>query len=66
MDVALLSMALNQGQVQQQASISILKTAMDQAEGNADFVNKMLEESDLRALQYAAQPHLGGTIDLKG
>lgn len=66
MDIALLSMALSQGQVQQQASLSIMKKAMDQAQGNADFINSMLGGADLQALQHAAQPHLGGTIDLKG
>ncbi|MDQ0157100.1 YjfB family protein [Robertmurraya andreesenii] len=66
MDVALLSMAFSQGQVNQQASISILKKAMDSAEGNADFLNKMMSEADVRAIQQAAQPHLGASIDLKG
>ncbi len=66
MDIALMSMALSQGQVQQQASISVMKKAMDQAEGNADFINKMLGESDVQALQHAVQPHLGGNIDIKG
>lgn len=66
MDIALLSMALSQGQVQQQASISVMKQAMDQAEGNADFINKMVGESNVQAMQHAAQPHLGGNIDLKG
>lgn len=66
MDIALLSMALSQGQVQQQASISVMKQAMDQAEGNADFINKMAGASNVQAMQHAAQPHLGGNIDLKG
>ncbi|MFO1444451.1 YjfB family protein [Bacillus sp. Bva_UNVM-123] len=65
MDVALMSMALSQNQFQQQASISILKKAMDQGEGNAELLNKMLSEVDVQALQHAAQPHLGGNIDLK-
>ncbi|MCQ6277155.1 YjfB family protein [Bacillus sp. V3B] len=66
MDVALMSMALSQGQVQQQASISVMKKAMDQSEGNADFINKMMGEMNVQALQHAAQPHLGGNIDIKG
>lgn len=66
MDIALLSMALSQGQVNQQASISVLKKAMDTAEGNADFLNKMLSEADVRTIQQAVQPHLGASIDLKG
>jgi len=65
MDIALMSMALSQGQVQQQASLSMMKKVMDQAEVNADFMNKMLGESNVKSLQHAAQPHLGGNIDIK-
>jgi 3'-phosphoadenosine 5'-phosphosulfate sulfotransferase len=39
-----MSMALSQGQVQQQASMSVMKKAMDQAEGSAEFLNKMVGE----------------------
>ncbi|URM33482.1 YjfB family protein [Cytobacillus firmus] len=66
MDIALLSMVLKQGQFQQQASISILKTAMEQAEVNAESITSMLSGGEVQALQQAAQPHLGGHIDLKG
>jgi hypothetical protein len=66
MDIALMSMALSQVGVQQQASISVMKQAMDVSEGNADFINKMMGSSDIQALQHAAQPHLGGNIDIKG
>jgi hypothetical protein len=66
MDIAQMSMALSQVQVQQQASVSVMKKAMDQAEGNADFINKMMGGSNVQALQQAAQPHLGGNIDIKG
>ncbi|UOE55102.1 YjfB family protein [Cytobacillus oceanisediminis] len=62
MDIPLMSMVLSQGQVQQQASISVMKKAMDQAEGNAEFINKMMSGSHIQALQ----PHLGGNIDIKG
>ncbi|MCU1807049.1 YjfB family protein [Cytobacillus firmus] len=66
MDIPLMSMALSQGQVQQQASISVMRKAMDQAEGNAEFINKMMSGSQVHALQHAAQLHLGGHIDIKG
>ena len=62
----MLSMALSQGQVQQQASISVMKKAMDQAEGKAEFIHQMMEGSNLQALQRTVQPHLGGNIDIKG
>lgn len=66
MDIAPMSMSLSQAQVQQQASLSVMKKAMDQSEGNADFINKMMGGMDVQALQHVAQPHLGGNIDLKG
>ncbi|WP_282141031.1 YjfB family protein [Cytobacillus oceanisediminis] len=66
MDIPLMSMALFQGQVQKQASISIMKKAMDQAAGNAEFINKMMSGSQVQTLQHAAQPHLGGHIDIIG
>ena len=65
MDIALLSMALSQAQVQQQASISVMKKAMDQAEGNGDFINKMMRQENVKALQHETQPHLGGNIDIE-
>ena len=66
MDIGLMSMMLSNVGVQQQASISVMKQAMDISEGNADFINKMLGSSDIQALQHVAQPHLGGNIDIKG
>lgn len=66
MDIPLMSMALSQGQVRQQASISVMKKAREQAEGNAEFINKMMSGSKVQALQHAAHPHLSGHIDIKG
>jgi hypothetical protein len=64
-DIALLSMALSQGPVQQQASISVLKQAMGSAEQQGDSVQKLMSKTDAAMLQQAAQPHLGGNIDVK-
>ncbi|WP_370223789.1 YjfB family protein [Cytobacillus sp.] len=66
MDIALLSMALSQGQVQQQASMSVMKQAIGSAEQQGAAFQKLLNTADIQALQHAAQPHLGGNIDLKG
>ena len=65
MDIALTSMALSQGQVQQQASISVMKQAMGNAEQQGEALQKLISTSDATAIQHAAQPHLGGNIDLK-
>ncbi|KAA9022049.1 putative motility protein [Niallia endozanthoxylica] len=60
MDIALMSMA---GSVA--ASMSVMKKARDQVEGNTYFINKMTGVSDIQALQHAAQPHLRGNVDIK-
>jgi flagellin-like hook-associated protein FlgL len=56
MDIAALSIMMNQSQIQQQASISIMKIAMNTAEQNNSNITKMIE---------SVQPHLGSRIDLK-
>ena len=58
MDIAALSMALSQMNVRTEANVSIMKKTIDQAETNGQDVVKMLEQS--------VQPHIGGSVDLKG
>ncbi|MDX8044634.1 YjfB family protein [Gracilibacillus sp. S3-1-1] len=58
MDVALLSIMMNQSQVKQQANVSLLSKAIDQAETQSTDMIKMLEQS--------VQSHLGSNIDIKG
>ena len=65
MDIALMSMALSQGQVHQQASISVMKMAIGDAKQQGDALQKLMSTTDASTIQHAAQPHLGGNIDLK-
>ncbi|MCM3714651.1 YjfB family protein [Halalkalibacter oceani] len=65
MDIALLSMAMSQGQVQQQASMAVMKKALGNAEQQGEALQKLMGSADAAAIQHAAQPHLGGSIDLK-
>ncbi|MGN8648392.1 YjfB family protein [Gracilibacillus sp. HCP3S3_G5_1] len=58
MDIAALSIVMNQAQVKQQASVSLLDKALGQAEVQSSDMIKMLEQS--------MQPHLGSNIDIKG
>ncbi|WP_208587574.1 YjfB family protein [Gracilibacillus suaedae] len=58
MDIAAMSIAMNQSQVKQQASVSLMDKALDQAESQSSDMVKMLESS--------MQPHLGSNIDIKG
>lgn len=65
MDIALLSMAMSQGQVQQQASMAVMKKALGNAEQQGEALQKLMSSADTAAIQYAVQPHLGGSIDIK-
>ena len=58
-------MALSQGQVAQQASMSVMKMAMGNVEQQGEAVQQLLSSNNVTAIQHAAQPHLGGSIDLK-
>lgn len=56
MDIAALSMGLSQMQVAQEASISVMKMAMDTATSQSNDLSKLMEQ--------ATTPHLGGNIDI--
>ncbi|MFZ4451047.1 YjfB family protein [Salibacterium aidingense] len=64
MDIAAMSMAQSQGQVKQQASMSVMKKAMDTGEQQGEFINKMLETSGPAQVQQAAHPYKGASVDL--
>lgn len=65
MDVALLSMGMSQGQVRQEASVSLMKKSMNQAEKQGAALEKLMASADVQKMEQAAQPHLGGKIDVK-
>ncbi|PWU69287.1 MULTISPECIES: YjfB family protein [Gracilibacillus] len=58
MDIAAMSIAMNQAQVKQEASIAVLKKAINEQQVDSNEMIKMLEQS--------MQPHLGSSIDIKG
>lgn len=57
MDIAALSMGLSQMKVAQQASISVMKMAMETPEAQMDDL--------VRAMEQSVQPHVGTSIDIK-
>lgn len=63
MDISLLSVAMSQANVQQQASLSVFKIAMNTAEQNGQNMAEMLKGSHPPV---SLEAHLGNTIDLKG
>jgi len=65
MDMTKLSMEKCQGQ-QRQASGSALGKVKEQVVENTNSSNKKMGEESIKALEQAAQPYLGGNIDIKG
>ena len=64
MDIAALSIALNQNKVQGQASISVLKMAMGVATNQGDAMTSLASEIT-KAMESSVQPNLGTTLDLQ-
>lgn len=64
MDIGALSMDLNQMNVAQQSSVSVIKLAMNTVELQAVDLTKMLE-LNTKIMEQSINPHLGKTIDIK-
>jgi flagellin-like hook-associated protein FlgL len=64
MDIAAISMNLSQMKVAQQASISVMKMAMDTVEVQAVDLTQMLEVN-VKMMEQSITPHLGKTIDIR-
>ncbi|QHS23284.1 putative motility protein [Virgibacillus sp. MSP4-1] len=65
MDVPAVSVALSHAGLQQDVGLSLMNKTMNQAESKGQNMIKMLEESNVKTMQHAAQPHLGSSIDVK-
>lgn len=64
MDIAALSIGMSQMKVQQEASMSVMKMAMDSAKGQAGDMAKMLE-ANTKMMEQSVKPHVGGNLDIK-
>lgn len=64
MDIAGMSMLLSQAKVKQQASLSVMKIAMDTSKQRVTDLVQMLQQNN-KALEQAVQPHLGSNIDIR-
>ncbi|MFZ7101341.1 MAG: YjfB family protein [Peptococcaceae bacterium] len=64
MDIAALSMGLNQMKIAQEAGISVMKMAMDTAKGQAGDLTRMLE-ANTQIMERSVNPQLGTLIDVK-
>ncbi|TVY09339.1 YjfB family protein [Paenibacillus cremeus] len=63
MDIAAVSMVMSQSKLQQDASLSVMKIAMDSAKSNGAGMVDLLNQTN--AMQNSVQPHLGSHIDLR-
>lgn len=64
MDIAALSMGLSQMKVAREASVSVLKMAMDNMKGQGVDLTRMLEVNT-KMMEQSVNPHVGGNIDIK-
>lgn len=64
MDMAALSMNLSQMKIAQQASISVMKIAMDTAEVQAIDLTQMLEANS-KIMEQSINANIGANIDIK-
>jgi hypothetical protein len=65
MDIALMSMALSRGKIQQEASMSVMKLAIGDVKQQGETIQQLMDSTDALAIQHSAQPHLGNNIGLK-
>jgi len=65
MDIASMSTAMSQFQIQQQAQFSVMNKVMDQSQANNNGLHQMLEGADIQTMQQAVQQNLGGNVDIK-
>ncbi|AKL93784.1 motility protein [Clostridium aceticum] len=63
MDIAALSMSLNQMKVAQQASISVMKMAMNAGQTQMNDMVQMVQENT-KMMEQSVNPHLGKNLDI--
>lgn len=64
MDIAALSTELSQMKLAQEASISVMKMAMDISKVQAVDLTQMLE-ANTKVMEQSITPHVGQNIDIK-
>lgn len=59
-----MSMTMNQSNIQQQASLSMMKMAMGVTATKGDFITSLANETT-KAMESSAQPNLGSRLDVR-
>ncbi|MDR7000990.1 YjfB family protein [Neobacillus niacini] len=65
MDIPLMSMLMSQGQLQQQVFVCVMRMTIGNVEQQGEAIQNLIGSTNAAQIQHAAQPHLGGNIDLK-
>ncbi|MCF8009869.1 MAG: YjfB family protein [Clostridiales bacterium] len=66
MNIAAASIMQSQAQLQQNVGTAVMKKAMDTAEQNGSFVDKMMEGANQgNEAKQASPPHLGNRLDVR-
>lgn len=63
-DIAALSIGLSQWKVQQQASLSVMKLAMDSAKVKCNMVTELAATVSKSTIEQLVMPNLGKDIDV--
>ncbi|SES85168.1 Putative motility protein [Natronincola peptidivorans] len=63
MDVAAMSIQLNQMKLHQDAGVAVLKMAMDHAALSTEDMQKLMETSR-QTMEQSIDPHLGANLDV--
>ncbi|EHQ88569.1 YjfB family protein [Desulfosporosinus youngiae] len=64
MDIAALSIVHNQNKVQEQASLAVMKMAMDAAQNQSDSLIAS-QGIQTKAMETSIQPFLGANLDIR-
>ncbi|WP_176786205.1 YjfB family protein [Desulfosporosinus hippei] len=64
MDIAAMSIILNQNKVQEQSSLAVMKMAMDVAANQNESIIAM-DGGMTKAMETSIQPFLGANLDIK-
>lgn len=63
MDIAAMSIGLNQAKAKQGTSTSVMKMVLDSVRGEGADIEKLMQST--RAMERMVSPHLGSSIDMK-
>lgn len=64
MDIAAVSIGMNQAKVTQEAQVSVMKMVIDSVKGEAADIEKLMQVN--ADIQRSVMPHLGGNVDIRG